>query len=130
MLPDWLIEEDLLSGRLVRVLPQWKAKDLPLHVVCAGQRLLPARVSAFIDFGVRYMEDELRRLSSNKPPFPWSWTLALVRRVTRPSPSKRVPMRCSSIPRSALRAIPSVWQGRSKTAVEGAQEAFEAGLAS
>ena len=42
VLPDWLIEEDLLSGRLVRALPQWKAKDLPIHVVYAGQRLLPA----------------------------------------------------------------------------------------
>ena len=45
-------------------------------------------------------------------------------------PLKRVPMRCSSIPGSAPRAIPSVWQGRSKTAVEGEQEAVEVGLAS
>jgi DNA-binding transcriptional LysR family regulator len=54
------IEEDLRSGRLMRVLPQWKTKDLPLHVVYARQRLLPARVSAFIDFAVRYMTDELK----------------------------------------------------------------------
>jgi DNA-binding transcriptional LysR family regulator len=61
VLPDWLIEEDLRSRRLVRVLPQWKAKDVPLHVVYAGQRLLPARVSAFIDFSVAYMTKELAR---------------------------------------------------------------------
>ena len=55
VLPDWLSDEDLRSKRLVRVLPQWKTKDLPLHVVYAGQRLLPARVSVFIDFAVAYM---------------------------------------------------------------------------
>ncbi|MEP6667853.1 MAG: LysR family transcriptional regulator [Chthoniobacter sp.] len=61
VLPDWLIAEDLRARRLVRVLPQWKAKDVPLHVVYAGQRLLPARVSAFIDFSVAYMTKELAR---------------------------------------------------------------------
>lgn len=59
VLPDWLIDEDLRSKRLVRVLPQWRAKDLPLHVVYAGQRLLPARVSAFIDYAVAYMSKVL-----------------------------------------------------------------------
>jgi DNA-binding transcriptional LysR family regulator len=55
LLPDWLIEKDLEAGTLVRVLPRLKAKDLPIHVVYAGQRVLPARVSAFIDFAVRYL---------------------------------------------------------------------------
>ena len=59
MLPDWLIDEDLRSKRLVPVLPQWKPRDLPLHVVYAGQRLLPARVSAFIDYAVAYMSKVL-----------------------------------------------------------------------
>jgi len=40
---------------LVQVLPKWKAKDLPIHVVYAGQRVLPTRVSAFIDFAVRHL---------------------------------------------------------------------------
>ncbi|MGC4071185.1 MAG: LysR family transcriptional regulator [Nibricoccus sp.] len=55
LLPDWLIRDELLSGELVSVLPQWKARDLPLHVVYAGQRVMPIRVSAFIDFAVRYL---------------------------------------------------------------------------
>lgn len=55
LLPDWLIEDDLKSGSLVRVLPGLKAKDLPIHVVYAGQRVLPARVSAFIGFATRYL---------------------------------------------------------------------------
>jgi DNA-binding transcriptional LysR family regulator len=58
VLPDWVIREDLLSGQLVRVLPQWNAKDLPVHVVYLGARLLPTRVRVFIDFAVSYMTKE------------------------------------------------------------------------
>jgi DNA-binding transcriptional LysR family regulator len=58
VLPDWLIREDLLSGQLVRVLPQWNAKDLPVHVVYLEARLLPTRVRAFLDFAVSYMTKE------------------------------------------------------------------------
>jgi DNA-binding transcriptional LysR family regulator len=46
----------------VRVLPQWSAKAFPIHVVYIEQRLLPARVSAFIDFAVGYMKKELERV--------------------------------------------------------------------
>jgi DNA-binding transcriptional LysR family regulator len=55
LLPDWLIQAELASGELVPVLPNWKGRDLPIHVVYAGQRVLPKRVSAFIDFAVRYL---------------------------------------------------------------------------
>jgi DNA-binding transcriptional LysR family regulator len=58
MLPNWLIEDDLRSGALVPVLPRWRPQDLPVHVVYAGQRVLPARVSAFIDFAVSYLTSE------------------------------------------------------------------------
>ncbi len=63
VLPDWLIREDIQKGRLVRVLPKWKARDLPIHVVYAGNRRLPARVRAFVDFAVKYMKEELKRES-------------------------------------------------------------------
>src|SRR6266404_4797121 len=33
LLPDWLIKDELDSGDLAQVLPKWKAKDLPIHVV-------------------------------------------------------------------------------------------------
>jgi len=55
LLPDWLIKDGLASGELVQILPNWKAKDVPIHVVYAGQRVLPTRVSAFIDFAMRYL---------------------------------------------------------------------------
>ncbi|HYD85053.1 MAG TPA: LysR family transcriptional regulator, partial [Opitutus sp.] len=54
VLPNWLIEDDLRSGTLVSVLPRWRPKDVMVHVVYAGQRVLPARVGAFIDFAVSY----------------------------------------------------------------------------
>ena len=55
VLPDWLVKVELESGALVQILPKWKTKDVPIHVVYAGQRALPTRVSAFIDFAVRFL---------------------------------------------------------------------------
>ena len=57
--PHWLISEDLEDGRLVRLLPSWRPKDLPVHVVYAGHRLLPTRARAFVDFAVDFMKQEL-----------------------------------------------------------------------
>src|ERR1051325_652697 len=55
LLPDWLVKDELDSGELVRILPRWNPKQLPINVVYAGQRVLPTRVSAFIDFAVRHL---------------------------------------------------------------------------
>ncbi|HEY0945284.1 MAG TPA: LysR family transcriptional regulator [Opitutaceae bacterium] len=59
VMADWLAREDLLSGRLVRVLPQWHATDLPVNVVYPRQRTLPARVRAFVDFAVASLPAEM-----------------------------------------------------------------------
>jgi DNA-binding transcriptional LysR family regulator len=59
VIPEFLVREDLRCGRLVRILPQWHPEDLPVHVVYAGARLLPARVRTFIDFAVCYVRKEL-----------------------------------------------------------------------
>jgi DNA-binding transcriptional LysR family regulator len=60
VLPLWLIEEDLLSGRLIRILPKWWAQELSTHIVYPVQRRLPQRVRTFIDFAVEYMTPVLR----------------------------------------------------------------------
>jgi DNA-binding transcriptional LysR family regulator len=60
LMPDWLIHTDLVAGRLVRVLPNWRAKDLPMHVVHAAQRVLPVRVRSFVNFAVDYLTHFLR----------------------------------------------------------------------
>ena len=59
MLPEFLAREDLRSGRLVHILPRWKPKSLPLHVVYDAGRLLPMRVRAFIDFALSFLGKEL-----------------------------------------------------------------------
>jgi DNA-binding transcriptional LysR family regulator len=66
VLPDWLIREELRSGEIVRVLPQWSPKDLPVHVVYAGHRLLPTRVRSFIDFAIKSMTKELATKESTR----------------------------------------------------------------
>jgi DNA-binding transcriptional LysR family regulator len=55
-----LVEDDLLSGRLMRVLPKWQARELPVHVVYPAQRRLPLRVRSFIDFAIEYMSTVLK----------------------------------------------------------------------
>jgi DNA-binding transcriptional LysR family regulator len=61
VLPDWLVQEDVVSGRLVRVLPDWQAPAFPANVVYPGQRMLPARVRAFIEFTISYMGAVLKQ---------------------------------------------------------------------
>jgi DNA-binding transcriptional LysR family regulator len=60
VLPLWLIEEDLLSGRLVRVLPKWWAEELVAHIVYPVDHHLPQRVRSFIDFAAEYMMPVLK----------------------------------------------------------------------
>lgn len=55
VLPEWLIRDDLQEGRIVHLLPAWRPPDLPVHVVYAAQRPLPARVRAFVEFAVGSM---------------------------------------------------------------------------
>lgn len=59
ILPAWLAEEDIVSGRLVRVLPKWRGDDVPAHVVYPAPRHLPARVRVFIEFATEYMAVQL-----------------------------------------------------------------------
>ena len=59
VLPDWLAGGDLAHGRLERVLPDWHAPELPVHVIHPGERRLTARVRAFVEFAADYMKSEL-----------------------------------------------------------------------
>jgi hypothetical protein len=38
------------------VLPDWRAADLPMHVVYAAQRLLPVRVRAFVLLSLNFAQ--------------------------------------------------------------------------
>jgi DNA-binding transcriptional LysR family regulator len=64
ILPNWQIRQDIISGRLTCILPRCYATPLPANVV-PGQRMLPARVHAFIDFAVAYMATVLNPRSND-----------------------------------------------------------------
>lgn len=49
LLPEWLIADDLASGRLVPVLPGLAARPLPLFAAYTSRRYLTPKVRRFID---------------------------------------------------------------------------------
>ncbi len=58
-MPDWLVREDIVAGKLVRVLPLWNPPPLPIHVIYNSQRVQPKRVRTFVDFAAAYMTMEM-----------------------------------------------------------------------
>ncbi|MFD1381997.1 LysR family transcriptional regulator [Rhodanobacter aciditrophus] len=49
-LPENGIKEDLSSGRLVEVLPEFRPGSMPVSILYPSRRLLPKRVSVFMDW--------------------------------------------------------------------------------
>jgi DNA-binding transcriptional LysR family regulator len=49
LLPSWAVGDELASGRLKRVLPDWEPPASSIHAVYPGNRLLTAKVRAFVD---------------------------------------------------------------------------------
>lgn len=47
---SYQMAEELDSGALIRLLPDWEAPPLPVHLVFPSARLMPPRVRAFLDF--------------------------------------------------------------------------------
>lgn len=47
--PTWLLAEELATGEVRQLLPQWAAPALPLHLVSPAQRRQSAKVRAFSD---------------------------------------------------------------------------------
>lgn len=48
-LPPMLVHEDLATGRLVRLLPDWKTVSLPIYAVYPSRRHLARKVRVFVD---------------------------------------------------------------------------------
>ncbi len=44
------VSEDILQGRLVRVLPEWDGKPAPLYMICPDRRLFSPVIRKFQDF--------------------------------------------------------------------------------
>lgn len=50
MLPDFIAQEYLDTGRLVRVLEDWSAPPIAVHALFAQSRNMPLRLRRFVDF--------------------------------------------------------------------------------
>jgi DNA-binding transcriptional LysR family regulator len=49
-LPIFVVADDLAAGRLVRLLPQYEAKRIPVHAVYPHGQFLSAKVRSFVEF--------------------------------------------------------------------------------
>lgn len=49
MMPRWLFDSEIASGRVRILLPDWPIPALPIHALYAEKRLLPRRASVFMD---------------------------------------------------------------------------------
>lgn len=49
-MPRFLVGEDLRSGRLVQLLPDWQLPELGIFAVATSRAYLPSKTRAFIDF--------------------------------------------------------------------------------
>jgi DNA-binding transcriptional LysR family regulator len=47
--PTWLFEEELASGEVQRLLPDWEASPIPIHLVSPRERRHSAKVKAFAE---------------------------------------------------------------------------------
>ena len=48
VLPDFLIRDDLVAGRLIQVLPSWALPSGGIHAVFPAARFRPPKVTAFV----------------------------------------------------------------------------------
>ncbi|MCP3162112.1 LysR family transcriptional regulator [Myxococcus qinghaiensis] len=45
----WVLREDIVSGRLVRLVPRWRAAPLPMYLLYPYARFHPARLRRFVE---------------------------------------------------------------------------------
>ncbi|MDN3987522.1 LysR family transcriptional regulator [Zwartia vadi] len=55
--PDFLIGDDIRTGRLVELMPAWRAGELGIHAVYPSRRYLSAKVRLLVD----YLADQLSK---------------------------------------------------------------------
>jgi DNA-binding transcriptional LysR family regulator len=51
--PTWLFEEELASGAVQHLLPDWEAAEIPIHLVSPSERRQSAKVRAFAEHVTR-----------------------------------------------------------------------------
>ena len=53
--PTWLFDEELAKGEVQRLLPDWEATEIPIHLVSPRERRYSAKVKAFADYVAKSM---------------------------------------------------------------------------
>ena len=46
--PDWLLADELASGELMKLLPLWRSRPIPIHAVYPSHRRHVAKIEAFV----------------------------------------------------------------------------------
>jgi DNA-binding transcriptional LysR family regulator len=64
IISSWMVEEDVRGGRLVEILPQWRAAPLPVHLVYPWARYYPTRLRRFLDL----MREVMLQISGMRRP--------------------------------------------------------------
>lgn len=54
--PQFIVDDDIAAGRLVRVLPEWQSAELGVYAVYPSRKHLSAKVRTFVDFLVAALE--------------------------------------------------------------------------
>jgi LysR family transcriptional regulator for bpeEF and oprC len=54
--PRFILQDALVSGRLVQILPDWTSGPVPMHIVWAPNRHLSAKLRVFVDWLVHLFE--------------------------------------------------------------------------
>jgi len=49
-LPIWMLEEDIRSGRLIRLLSDYQGSSIPINIIYPQNRYVPLKVRCFVDF--------------------------------------------------------------------------------
>ena len=57
LVPDFIAQDDLDTGRLVRLLEDWSAPPIAVHALFAQSRNMPLRLRRFVDFLVSELGD-------------------------------------------------------------------------
>jgi DNA-binding transcriptional LysR family regulator len=70
----WDIGADLLAGRLMLVMPEWRAPEAPVHALFQRSRYMPTRVRALLQFLVERFATASAELEGLATPGEASWT--------------------------------------------------------
>ena len=49
-MPSWLVEEDIATGRLLRLLPEFHSVPVTLFAVYTSRQYMSSKLRTFIDF--------------------------------------------------------------------------------